>query len=337
MCIRDSGQLDDSLSHRGTLARDDLQHPVGHPGVVQDLGTEEGRERGLRVGAQDNRVAGEQGRDGVTDRQGEGVVPRADDADHAIGLAHRLGLGEQWVGPPDAFGRQVGGPRATVVARDQGDVGDLLEGLQAGLARLQLHEVQELDLPVQDKVVDAQDDRGPLRDRQPRPGPLGAARVVDGHLHVGPGRQRQLVQDGSGQRGDAGSHLGSRPGHQTTGERGDEPVSYTHLDVYKRQALHVAIAEAAGNRLAADFTVAIRESMRVPLLDAFRYVPDWEDLVDTLRADHAALYAAIEAGDADRAEQLVEDHIRSAWSRLAPGFVEKPAERHTGGSAPATD
>ncbi len=102
-------------------------------------------------------------------------------------------------------------------------------------------------------------------------------------------------------------------------------------------ALHVAIAEAAGNRLAADFTVAIRESMRVPLLDAFRYVPDWEDLVDTLRADHAALYAAIEAGDADRAEQLVEDHIRSAWSRLAPGFVEKPAERHTGGSAPATD
>lgn len=94
-------------------------------------------------------------------------------------------------------------------------------------------------------------------------------------------------------------------------------------------ALHVAIAEAAGNRLAADFTVAIRESMRVPLLDAFRYVADWEDLVDTLRADHQALYAAIEAGDADTAEALVEAHIRSAWVRLRPGVPAQVSGRHT--------
>ncbi len=87
-------------------------------------------------------------------------------------------------------------------------------------------------------------------------------------------------------------------------------------------ALHVAIAEAAGNRLAADLTVAIRESMRLPLLEAFRYVTDWEDLVDTLRSDHRALYAAIETGDADRAEALVETHIRSAWQRVSAAVVQ---------------
>ncbi len=83
-------------------------------------------------------------------------------------------------------------------------------------------------------------------------------------------------------------------------------------------ALHVAIAEAAGNRLAADLTVAIRESMRLPLLQAFRQVTDWESFIARVRVEHAALYAAIEAGEAREAERLVEEHIRSSWQVLAP-------------------
>ena len=84
-------------------------------------------------------------------------------------------------------------------------------------------------------------------------------------------------------------------------------------------ALHLAIAEAAGNRLAADFTGAIRESIRGPLLDAIRDVAGWEDLIETLRPDHRRLYAADERGHAAAAESLVEDHIRSAWRQLRPG------------------
>lgn len=83
-------------------------------------------------------------------------------------------------------------------------------------------------------------------------------------------------------------------------------------------AFHVAIAEAAGNRLAADTTVAIRESMRLPLLDAFRYVGAWEDLVAQLEVDHQAIYDAVAGGDPAAAERLVEEHIRTAWARLAP-------------------
>lgn len=85
-------------------------------------------------------------------------------------------------------------------------------------------------------------------------------------------------------------------------------------------AFHVAIAEAAGNRLAADLTVAIRESMRSPLLTAFHYVGDWAGLVEGLRADHAAIFAAVLGRDPDGAERLVESHIRSAWIRLEPGM-----------------
>lgn len=83
-------------------------------------------------------------------------------------------------------------------------------------------------------------------------------------------------------------------------------------------AFHVAIAEAAGNRLVADTTIAIRESVRAPLLDRFqRLGPDaLAVLTGELLAEHEAILRAITAGDGDLAERLVEEHIRSAWVRL---------------------
>jgi len=81
---------------------------------------------------------------------------------------------------------------------------------------------------------------------------------------------------------------------------------------------HVALATAAGNRLATDLTAAIRESMRLPILDRFRHLQEWDDVVVVLRADHEAIFAAVERRDADEAERLVESHIRSAWLALTP-------------------
>jgi GntR family transcriptional repressor for pyruvate dehydrogenase complex len=78
-------------------------------------------------------------------------------------------------------------------------------------------------------------------------------------------------------------------------------------------AFHVALAEAAGNQLARDVTAAIRESMRLPILDAFRTVGDWDEVADKLRADHRRIHAAIAAGDGDLAAAATEEHIRSAW------------------------
>lgn len=81
-------------------------------------------------------------------------------------------------------------------------------------------------------------------------------------------------------------------------------------------AFHVALAEAAGNRLATDMTAAIRESMRLPILDRFRRLDDWDDVVQRLRADHEEIYAAVVRRDADEAERVMERHIRSAWRSL---------------------
>ncbi len=79
---------------------------------------------------------------------------------------------------------------------------------------------------------------------------------------------------------------------------------------------HVAIAAAAGNRLATELTVAIRESLRLPILDAFRRVGDWGQIAADLRREHHEILAAVESGDVSAAESAVEGHIRSAWRAL---------------------
>lgn len=79
---------------------------------------------------------------------------------------------------------------------------------------------------------------------------------------------------------------------------------------------HVAIAEAGGNRLVADMTIAIRDSMRIPILHGLEQLPDWTALADELRREHRAILSALEAGDAERASELVEEHIRTSYARM---------------------
>ncbi|MGO0575022.1 FadR/GntR family transcriptional regulator [Ornithinimicrobium panacihumi] len=83
-------------------------------------------------------------------------------------------------------------------------------------------------------------------------------------------------------------------------------------------AFHVAVAEAAGNRLAAETTIAIRESVRGPLMDRFASLDEaaWAKLSQELNAEHQAILDAIEAGDAAAGEVVMEEHVRTAWSRL---------------------
>lgn len=82
-------------------------------------------------------------------------------------------------------------------------------------------------------------------------------------------------------------------------------------------AFHVAIAEASRNRLVADMTIAIRDSMRRPILHALEALgQDWERVAEQLRADHHAIFKAIESGDGALAEERVDQHIRSAHAAL---------------------
>ena len=79
---------------------------------------------------------------------------------------------------------------------------------------------------------------------------------------------------------------------------------------------HVAIAEAAENRLLADLTIAIRASLRAPILVAMNSVERWPELRGHLTAQHWQIYDEIAAGKAVRAADLLEDHIRFAFREL---------------------
>ncbi len=80
---------------------------------------------------------------------------------------------------------------------------------------------------------------------------------------------------------------------------------------------HVAIAEAGGNRLIADMTTAIRDSMRRPLLVAFQNIgTDWAHIADGLRADHRGIHEALLAGDSELAAERVETHIRGFYAKM---------------------
>lgn len=80
---------------------------------------------------------------------------------------------------------------------------------------------------------------------------------------------------------------------------------------------HVAIAEAGGNRLVADMTIAIRESLLRPLQQAFRDLGDsWAHIAEGLREDHRAVLRALDDRDPQQAEQRMEAHIRGFYARI---------------------
>lgn len=90
-------------------------------------------------------------------------------------------------------------------------------------------------------------------------------------------------------------------------------ATFNELD----SAFHVAIAEAGGNRLVADITTAIRDSMRRPIMQRFELLGErWEQVRDRLRMEHEELYRAIAAGETEVAQRLVEEHIRGAHAVL---------------------
>lgn len=98
----------------------------------------------------------------------------------------------------------------------------------------------------------------------------------------------------------------------------DPALSREEFNEYDTR-FHVAIAEAAGNRLVADMTIAVRESMKYRVLEGFRGASDWPALAEVLRGHHRGVMEAVEARRGELAADLVEEHIRYAFTHF-PGF-----------------
>lgn len=97
----------------------------------------------------------------------------------------------------------------------------------------------------------------------------------------------------------------------------DDPDIYRDRFNSLDTAFHVAIAEAGGNRLVAAMTTAIRASMAAAILRSFHDSADWGDLVEDLRRGHRAILRALEDRNADAAADVLEEHIRFAFSALS--------------------
>ena len=81
---------------------------------------------------------------------------------------------------------------------------------------------------------------------------------------------------------------------------------------------HVLLAEAAGNRLVSDMTIALRNAMRHTLLRMFEEDQDWPATRSRLLAEHRGVYQAVAAHDGAAAADRVEAHIRGFYDPTPP-------------------
>ncbi len=211
--------LDDLGADHGPLAEDDLEDLGGQTCLDEQVTGPQGGEAGLGVGLHDDRVARDEGRERVADGQLQGVVPGGDLADDAARVAQLGDLGEGRHGARVTLGAQVRGGLAAVVPGGDGDGLDLLVGVQAGLAGLQLDEVEDLGLACEDQVVEAEQDGGALPYRSAGPDGLRGAGPLEGAGHVLGRRLGQVGQLLAGEGGVVGGAAG--PGH-ALGEPGDQ-------------------------------------------------------------------------------------------------------------------
>jgi DNA-binding FadR family transcriptional regulator len=100
---------------------------------------------------------------------------------------------------------------------------------------------------------------------------------------------------------------------------GDDVVAFEQADV----RFHLALAAASGNEAIQLVMLAVRDSIAVHLLDALHALPAPRRALARLVRQHDAILAAVEAGDARDAEQLLRDHVmgfyRVAARRRPPG------------------
>ena len=187
--------VDERCAELGAGPGDDPEQVVRETRFEEQVHDGESGERGLRVGFEDDAVPGQQGRDGIADGQRDRVVPRADDADQALGLVVHDGTGQEWKGTLAARRSQEPSRRVGVVAGRDGDVEGLLERAEAGLAGLDLGEVEQFGLPFEHEVVEAQDDLATLGHGTTSPVLLCGPGAPSGRRHIVGDAHRHLADE----------------------------------------------------------------------------------------------------------------------------------------------
>jgi len=105
-----------------------------------------------------------------------------------------------------------------------------------------------------------------------------------------------------------------------------DPEAFEQADV----RFHMALVAASGNGAIELVMLAVRDSISAHLLDALRAERTPERTAVRLIRQHEAILAAVEAGDARDADQLVRDHVMAFYRAAA-----RPADGrdHAAGTA----
>lgn len=82
---------------------------------------------------------------------------------------------------------------------------------------------------------------------------------------------------------------------------------------------HLSIARASANGLVVTLMQALRDAVKAEMVRAFTAIEDWRSVGERLRAEHAAIADAIEAGRGAEGANLVEEHIRNFYRDQFPG------------------
>jgi len=77
---------------------------------------------------------------------------------------------------------------------------------------------------------------------------------------------------------------------------------------------HLALAEASGNQVVTATMAGLRSAIEGYARAGATSLASWADTSTRLRAEHRAIVAAIEAGDAPAARSLVHDHIAGYYT-----------------------
>jgi len=88
---------------------------------------------------------------------------------------------------------------------------------------------------------------------------------------------------------------------------------------------HLRLTDAAGNIVVAATMAGLRTTIEGYIRAGAERIPDWETTAARLRREHADVLSAIEAGEADRARDLLRAHITGYY---ADAGLPAPADTH---------
>lgn len=102
---------------------------------------------------------------------------------------------------------------------------------------------------------------------------------------------------------------------------------FHHLEV----SFHIALCKTAGNAVVSALMSSMRDSIYEYTMALVGHVPLWSATSERLRAEHQAIYSAVEAGDRKLAARLVAEHIEYQYREAG---VDPDQEQRSPGPAP---